>query len=541
VSTGYPQQGGLCHNSPHCKSPSRIVTNIEVHMPEEFSYDALPYPSYTFAQTHPDRLATMGVFHGVKAADPQNCRVLELGCGTGANLAAMAYSLPSSEFVGIDLSQVHIEQARKMQSDVGLKNTTFVRGDVADFDAAAFGTFDFIVAHGLFSWVPNFVRSKVLEVYSKGLTKNGIGYISFNAYPGCFIREVTRNLMLFHTASEADPTKKVQIGIDFLEQLTAAVDDDSVYKQLLGAEVEAIKERSTSNINHDDLADFNQPFFFSEFASMLSANNLQYVAESAPYSSNTQKFSKAGQTLIDQYGSDDLLRREQYVDFVRGTRFRSSLLCRSDIALEREVRPTIINEFFIGSDVKPQSSPADVETQERRRYTGSSGTHFELNNPLTVAAIDVLSEISPRSLTLDELLSRIVENEPNANADEIGRMSAYLVQLFQAGFVKFHKFRPVLPAAASERPEASSLARWQISIGSDTVTTLYGTSLEAKDLIFRELLTQLDGTRGRNEIAEAVRNSFSVPPEKRERFEADLPMIIDDGLARFAGLGLLIN
>ena len=79
---------------------------------DQFTYDAVPYPSFTFPQTHPDRLSTLGAIAGVSTAHPERCRVLELGCGDGTNLLSFAYALPESQFVGIDLSQVHISRAR---------------------------------------------------------------------------------------------------------------------------------------------------------------------------------------------------------------------------------------------------------------------------------------------------------------------------------------------------------------------------------------------------------------------------------------------
>ena len=70
-----------------------------------FSYDRILYPNYLHTQTHPDRLATMTKFFGMNAKPVENCRVLELGCGTGSRLLSFAYDLPDSEFVGIDLSE----------------------------------------------------------------------------------------------------------------------------------------------------------------------------------------------------------------------------------------------------------------------------------------------------------------------------------------------------------------------------------------------------------------------------------------------------
>jgi len=70
---------------------------------EHTSYDEVPYESQSFPQSHPNRLATLGRLFGLSPAPVAQCRVLELGCASGGNLIPMAYHLPESEFVGLDL------------------------------------------------------------------------------------------------------------------------------------------------------------------------------------------------------------------------------------------------------------------------------------------------------------------------------------------------------------------------------------------------------------------------------------------------------
>src|SRR5215203_2185573 len=135
----------------------------------KFAYDQVPYSSFTFPQTRPDRLATLGAFHGLDPASPEKCRVLELGCGDGTNLISFAYILPNSDFVGIDLSALHMDQANAPAEELNLSNLTLLQDDVMDFTRERFGEFDYIIAHGLFSWVPEPVRAKILEIVSESL------------------------------------------------------------------------------------------------------------------------------------------------------------------------------------------------------------------------------------------------------------------------------------------------------------------------------------------------------------------------------------
>ncbi|QYO67142.1 class I SAM-dependent methyltransferase [Leptolyngbya sp. 7M] len=195
-------------------------------MAEDFIYDAIPYPSFSFPQTRPDRLSTIGLFYGIETATPDKCRVLELGCGNGTNLISFAYTHPESSFLGIDLSSVHIVKADDTKQRLGLKNIKFQCLDILAIDPNELGKFDFIIAHGLFSWVPEEVRERILTIYSECLAQNGIGYISYNAYPGFHIREIVRRIMRYHTRTIESPLEKVEKGVEIIRLLSNARQDE---------------------------------------------------------------------------------------------------------------------------------------------------------------------------------------------------------------------------------------------------------------------------------------------------------------------------
>ena len=123
-------------------------------------YDAVPYPARAFPSSHPQHLATVATLLGLRPPSLEDCRVLELGCATGGNLVPMADDLASGRFVGLDLSHVQIEAARTAARKAGLKNVEFRCQDLLGFGApgAPGGgpaeSFDYIIAHGLYSWVP---------------------------------------------------------------------------------------------------------------------------------------------------------------------------------------------------------------------------------------------------------------------------------------------------------------------------------------------------------------------------------------------------
>src|SRR5262245_22544912 len=122
-------------------------------MAQTTSYDELPYSSRAFPYTHPDRLAVWAVLLGMTPRPVGSCRVLELGCGMGANLMPMAEQLPGSQFLGIDLSTRQIAAGKQIAAELGLTNIDFQALDILEL-GPSLGEFDYIICHGVYSWVP---------------------------------------------------------------------------------------------------------------------------------------------------------------------------------------------------------------------------------------------------------------------------------------------------------------------------------------------------------------------------------------------------
>src|SRR5262249_5689704 len=237
------------------------------------SYDQVAYIGYPFAQTHPERLATLATLFGLQPAPVSNCRVLELGCGDGANLIPMAFTLPGGVFVGIDLASEPVARGKSMIVELDLANIELRCADIMRFDAQE-QSFDYIIAHGVFSWVPEAVRLRMLELCRKLLAPHGVAYISYNCYPGYHIRNLTPGMMRFHTRGMADPHEQVQQGLSLLRWLLRKFPDEAsaksdLYGALLTEQLDLLMgHRHREQIYHDDLAAENTPFYFYQFSSL---------------------------------------------------------------------------------------------------------------------------------------------------------------------------------------------------------------------------------------------------------------------------------
>ena len=507
---------------------------------ESFSYDLFPYPSYTFPQTHPDRLASIGVLYGIPVKTPTDCRVLEIGCGDGTNLLSFAYALPNSEFVGFDLSENHIRHGISAKARIGVENIDLFHKDATQIDTQELGEFDYIIAHGLLSWVPDTVRPHILNIFADCLAPHGIGYISYNTYPGCRIREIAAGIMRTQSDGFIDPNEKVEQGIAFLEAIAGAAEVDSLYQQVLKLELEQIRERSAQNVFHDDLSDFNTPFYFKDFVSMIGPHGLQFLSEADPIASNTLKLSVEARGLLDSV-RDDIITFEQYIDLITCRRFRSSLICRSENPIDRAVSDSKVDEFYISSQVSTDLSSVNVTDATPVRFDGSKGASLTVNHPLTKALLVSMKSQWPKAMPFVDLLARAFEIVGISSTEDVSKARTYILQLYLGGFVKFGCYSPTFAAVVGETPVSSAFARWQISEDIENLTTLAGKNLKTLDPILRLIISMLDGTRGRVEIADEILAAIELPLEERERFTAALPDIIEDQLTQIASAGLLVG
>ena len=160
----------------------------------EKSYDELTYKSIAFAQSSPYRLEACATLLGVNPPPCKNARVLEIGCSFGGNLIPFAVNNKNAKVVGIDLSGEQIRRGQEIVKEIGITNLELIHGDICEFKSDE--KFDYIIAHGVFSWVPDFVKEAILKVVRENLSANGVAFISYNVYPGWKVKDIVREIML---------------------------------------------------------------------------------------------------------------------------------------------------------------------------------------------------------------------------------------------------------------------------------------------------------------------------------------------------------
>ena len=299
-------------------------------------YKELGYKSYPFPFTTPAYLEAYGTLVGLKPPTAKTARVLELGATYGGNIISQAAHNPEATFVGIELSQDQVEKGNKIIGDAKLDNVSLVQGDILNFDESM-GNFDYIIAHGFYSWISDEMKDKLLDIISNHLADNGIAYVSYNTYPGWHTMEEVRQLMLFANRGHDESTHKEKVlrGKTVGSLVGAQILNYDNLKErnskFLGA-LRSVMQKDDYYVGHDHLEPHNDPCYLYQFNDHLKANNLAYVGDADLTLSMVRTYDESIADKLQQLAPNSQADQEQYLDFMLDTTFRKSIICKASAA-----------------------------------------------------------------------------------------------------------------------------------------------------------------------------------------------------------------
>ena len=284
------------------------------------AYDSVAYPGFAYGKTHPDQLATYARLCGLEPAPVGTCRVMEVACGDAANLLPMAAALPQATFYGFDLASRSIERGRAAARELGLTNLTLGHLDISEAPARM-GEFDYVVAHGFYSWVPQSARDKLMAICRASLAPQGVAFISYNTFPGGHIRRMIREMMLFHVDRAPDPETKTNQARALLQFLSRFTSGDDEYRLILKKELERVLKYRPAHLYHDDLSPIFDCFYLHEFVTHAAGYDLQFMADMNSTFFDLEGLDAETARALSGLEANPVIR-EQYLDFARCRRFR---------------------------------------------------------------------------------------------------------------------------------------------------------------------------------------------------------------------------
>ena len=401
----------------------KTLENVKV---VQKSYDETPYKSKTFYYTQPGRQQMVLKLLGIKTPDLEKARVLEIGCSFGGNIIPFALENPKAEVVGIDLSSVQIEEGNRIIKYLGLENIRLIHQNILDFDSSL-RKFDYIICHGVFSWVNEEVQRGILNVIKNHLSENGSAILSYNTYPGWKNLEVARDVMLFrdemlkNRGEQINESNAVRYGrgaIEFLSQF-------SILNEKIKAGITDITEKDDYYILHEYFEENNKPMYLYDFNKMLLEHNLIHVVDSDLMKTFPNISNEIEEKLTAECGNDNIAK-EQYYDFLLDRQFRVSIVThesnKEKINISKDIRIT---------DLKEISLRGKYEKNKDGFYSIEKNV---IKDEEVSLILDILSENYPNTITIDEIekeVSKRTKSETNSvYANTVYLMYGKLVEAY---------------------------------------------------------------------------------------------------------------
>lgn len=477
-------------------------------------YDDLPYNSYAYLYSAPEQLAAVASLFGLPSPEVASSRVLELGCASGGNLIPFALRYPGARAVGLDISGVQIARGQDAISRLGIANVTLEQADFLQVDPASLGEFDYILAHGVYSWVSPEAQQAVLDIIGRCLSSDGVAFVSYNTYPGWKSKEILRDAMLLHGGLRPNASEQVAYGRSMLAFLEAVALKEGATAAALSENLAQIMHAPVHYLAHDYLEPFNLPCYFHEFIERTGTHGLVYLGEAQPSMMMPSNYSQElSQQLYGALGQDQV-RVEQYLDFAISRSFRQSLLVRAErgATLQWKLEPGAVRNLHFAANLSCKEGSCRLDGQPQEFMTPHRGG-------LTVGlsglkqAIGLLGEKWPGTVARDQLFQHALSTQgdtgtlaPEVLSDAVDEL---LETLILRGMARI-RLTPVDACADESCMMADPLVRRQVADLPETQAHVANAWHETVDIgeLERFLIPALDGSMGRGELVEMIASAL---------------------------------
>lgn len=462
------------------------------------SYDTVPYSSKPDRGRHIDRLASIAHLVGISSKNIHQARVLEIGCGTGKNLIAMAELLPKAEFVGIEPSEEEHSIAKETVESLGIENVTLLNESIENFHSEK--SFDYIICHGVFSWVSKTIQAEILRKIKALLSDAGLAMVSYNSYPGWHLRQSIRDLLLSFDIKEEPAVERIKKARETLKSVQAAVlfDHDRPFSVLLHQEIERIAREPDAYLLHEFLANENHAYYYKDFCEAVKTHRLIAIGDARFFRMSINRLfqgdvASAAFKKILQLGTE-VNSIEHVMDHLWFNVFRESILCHdthtptADIELE-QIR-TLSFCGFLNYDA------------DAKEFKDIKGITLKISHPLLEKTLHILTKNYPTFVSYPQLLllaqQAINDRERDTSRDE-DLLAGALLEWMQRDIIDFSLHPPTCNDRVLAHPKTTPFIRKQAQ-ESNVVVNLFHNSIDIGPLE-QELLKLLDGVTDREVMA----------------------------------------
>lgn len=325
----------------------------------------------------------------------------ELGCGQGFSTNLLAAANPGIDFYATDFNPAQIAGAQHLAREAGTSNVHFFDDSFADFEARTdLPQFDFIVFHGIYSWIAAEHRRTIVRFIDRRLKPGGLVYISYNCLPGWSgAAPFARLLRMASEAGSGTIMQKLDSGFAFVDRMQEA--NASYFAATLGIKerIAGLKDKNRRYVAHEYMNANWTPFYHADVAGELSAARLSFVGSAYLLDDiDTINLTPAQRAILAE--TSDQTMRETLRDFMVNAQFRRDLFSRGAVGLAAgEAKDIWLDSLFA------LSVPRDEVKLKIKGALGEADLKADVYAPIIDAFARPVEDGKPSALSLRQVLS----------------------------------------------------------------------------------------------------------------------------------------
>jgi len=240
--------------------------------------------------------------------------------------------------------------------------------------------------------------------------------------------------------------------------------------------------------------------------------------------------------------SGEPTRREQCFDFLRGTRFRQSLICHSVALPKYFPDPAPLDRLYFSTQSRPADDSANLNDDSPVEFTFShDSSRFSTNFGFIKMFLGFLASKAPARVMLSEFLPMAQEVFSGLEQNEYQRRFElfrwHLLELFKAGIIELTCYAPRIATSLSECPQTFAFAKWQVAQESPAITTDYGRIVPIASNLAKQLILEFDGTRTVEQVTTLLGERY---PSERDQGMLTLASV-REGAEQLLKFGIMVS
>ncbi|MCW5791903.1 MAG: class I SAM-dependent methyltransferase [Polyangiaceae bacterium] len=492
---------------------------------------------------HPARLAAQAMQRGLRDSFDESFHYLELGCGAGGNLLPLAARFPEARFTGIDSSADSIAVAEAARSTLGLSNLTLIVEDIRRLEEAS--PHDYVVAHGVYSWVEPATQEALLRSVKRALAPRGVALVSYNTLPGWGVRGMVRDVMRRAAAGEQAPRAKLKAARLMLTRLLRQSAEDHPYAALLRAELSLVLGKRDGYLLSEYLGEHNEALYVADFLERAAAAGLGFLAEGAP--ATADGLLELG--LEQDAAERPLGERLTELDLLSYRQFRATSLCHAEARPSPLSQEPLRERGYLSAQLTPMSREPLLAEGEELSFRADTGAVLASTSALHKASLWCLARAYPEGMRAAELVSSALQELRERGLGEqvqiapeaLERLLDDLLELVRRRQLELLPWSPKVARRLGEGSSPAALTRLEAAGG--VVTSARHHAVELSPL-HAELL-QLVGSAPAHQVMDTLRDlaragELRLGDDERAALESPeaLAELVGAQLRASLGLGL---